>query len=64
MNVALPTKPPPRPAGANPTTAMRPPPPEADQVPAEFGPPLVEKPSFELLGEEYARLGRHAEAAA
>jgi tetratricopeptide (TPR) repeat protein len=32
-------------------------------MPAEFGPPLVEKPSFELLGEEYLRLGRSADAA-
>lgn len=29
-----------------------------------FGPPLVEKPSFELLAEELARLGRKEEAAA
>ena len=28
-----------------------------------FGPPLVEKPSFELLAEELAALGRNAEAA-
>jgi len=33
-------------------------------MPAEFGPPLVEKPSFELLGEELLRLGRAAEARA
>ncbi|HEX8526776.1 hypothetical protein [Allosphingosinicella sp.] len=33
-------------------------------MPAEFGPPLVEKPSFELLGDELLRLGRRAEAAA
>jgi tetratricopeptide (TPR) repeat protein len=33
-------------------------------MPAEFGPPLVEKPSFELLGDELLRLGRGAEAAA
>jgi tetratricopeptide (TPR) repeat protein len=32
-------------------------------TPAEFGPPMVEKPSFELLGEEYLRLGRPADAA-
>jgi tetratricopeptide (TPR) repeat protein len=31
-------------------------------LPAEFGPPLVEKPSFELLGDELLRLGRRAEA--
>lgn len=30
---------------------------------AEFGPPLVEKPSFELLGEELLRAGKGAEAA-
>lgn len=29
----------------------------------DYGPPLVEKPSFELLGEEYLRLRRHREAA-
>ncbi|MBA3510698.1 hypothetical protein [Sphingomonas sp.] len=28
-----------------------------------FGPPMVEKPSFELLGDELAALGRQAEAA-
>lgn len=28
-----------------------------------FGPPIVEKPSFELLGDELAALGRQAEAA-
>jgi tetratricopeptide (TPR) repeat protein len=33
-------------------------------MPAEFGPPLVEKPSFELLGDELLRLGRRDEAAA
>ncbi|HEX8654035.1 MAG TPA: hypothetical protein VF693_02270, partial [Allosphingosinicella sp.] len=33
-------------------------------MPAEFGPPLVEKPSFELLGEELLRLGRRGDAAA
>ena len=33
-------------------------------MPAEFGPPLVEKPSFELLGEELLRLGRNDEARA
>jgi len=33
-------------------------------MPAEFGPPLVEKPSFELLGEELLRLGRRSEAEA
>ena len=33
-------------------------------IPAEFGPPLVEKPSNELLGDMLTRLGRHDEAAA
>jgi tetratricopeptide (TPR) repeat protein len=28
----------------------------------EFGPPFVEKPTFELLGDELAALGRNAEA--
>ena len=28
-----------------------------------FGPPIVEKPSFELLGDELAALGRQPEAA-
>jgi hypothetical protein len=32
-------------------------------IPAEFGPPLVEKPSNELLGDVLTRLGRRAEAA-
>ena len=32
-------------------------------IPAEFGPPLVEKPSNELLGDVLMRLGRRAEAA-
>ena len=31
-------------------------------IPAEFGPPLVEKPSHELLGDLLTRLGRRAEA--
>jgi tetratricopeptide (TPR) repeat protein len=31
-------------------------------IPAEFGPPLVEKPSFELLGDVLARMGRLDEA--
>ena len=31
-------------------------------IPAEFGPPLVEKPSFELLGDVLARMGRREEA--
>jgi tetratricopeptide (TPR) repeat protein len=31
-------------------------------MPLEFGPPAVEKPTFELLGDELAALGRHAEA--
>jgi tetratricopeptide (TPR) repeat protein len=31
-------------------------------IPAEFGPPLVEKPSFELLGDVLDRLGRADEA--
>jgi len=30
----------------------------------EFGPPFVEKPTFELLGDELLALGRHAEAEA
>jgi tetratricopeptide (TPR) repeat protein len=33
-------------------------------IPAEFGPPLVEKPSFELLGDALLRLGRRDEARA
>jgi hypothetical protein len=32
-------------------------------IPAEFGPPMVEKPSHELLGDLLTRLGRSAEAA-
>jgi hypothetical protein len=32
-------------------------------APMEFGPPLVRKPSFELLGDELMRLGRAGEAA-
>ncbi len=28
----------------------------------EFGPPAIEKPTFELLGDELAALGRHADA--
>lgn len=32
-------------------------------IPVEFGPPLVEKPSHELLGDALSRLGRRAEAA-
>jgi len=31
-------------------------------MPVESGPPLVEKPSFELLGDELWRLRRHSEA--
>ena len=31
-------------------------------IPAEFGPPLVEKPSYELLGDALLRLGRRDEA--
>jgi tetratricopeptide (TPR) repeat protein len=31
-------------------------------MPLEFGPPAIEKPTFELLGDELAALGRHAEA--
>jgi tetratricopeptide (TPR) repeat protein len=31
-------------------------------MPLEFGPPVVEKPAFELLGDELLALGRHAEA--
>jgi predicted negative regulator of RcsB-dependent stress response len=31
-------------------------------IPAEYGPPLVEKPSFELLGDVLARIGRREEA--
>lgn len=31
-------------------------------IPAEFGPPLVEKPSYELLGDALLRLGRADEA--
>ena len=38
---------------------------EAERViPAEYGPPLVEKPSHELLGDVLTGLGRRAEAAA
>lgn len=33
-------------------------------LPVEFGPPAIEKPSFELLGDELARLGRKPEAIA
>ena len=33
-------------------------------MPAEFGPPLVEKPTFELLGEELLGLHRRSEAEA
>jgi tetratricopeptide (TPR) repeat protein len=33
-------------------------------MPFEFGPPAVEKPTFELLGEQLMALGRPAEAAA
>ena len=33
------------------------------RIPAEFGPPLVEKPTRELLGDVLLRLGRKAEAA-
>jgi tetratricopeptide (TPR) repeat protein len=32
-------------------------------MPFEFGPPAIEKPTFELLGEQLAALGRPAEAA-
>ena len=35
-----------------------------DAAPFEFGPPAIVKPTFELLGEELARLGRNVEAAA
>jgi len=35
-----------------------------DAAPFEFGPPAVVKPTFELLGEELAKLGRNVEAAA
>ncbi len=31
-------------------------------MPLEFGPPVIEKPTFELLGDELLVLGRHAEA--
>ena len=31
-------------------------------MPVEFGPPFVEKPSYELLGDELLRLGRREEA--
>ena len=31
-------------------------------IPAEYGPPLVEKPSYELLGDVLARMGRREEA--
>ena len=31
-------------------------------MPLEFGPPVIEKPTFELLGDELLALGRHAEA--
>jgi tetratricopeptide (TPR) repeat protein len=33
-------------------------------LPAEFGPPMIHKPSFELLAEELVRLGRIGEARA
>ena len=33
-------------------------------APLEFGPPMVAKPSFELLGDELLRLKRNADAAA
>ena len=33
------------------------------RIPAEFGPPLVEKPSYELLADALLRLDRRAEAA-
>ncbi len=33
-------------------------------MPFEFGPPAIEKPTFELLGEQLMALGRPAEAAA
>ena len=32
-------------------------------MPAEFGPPAIPKPSYELLGDVLLRLGRKAEAA-
>ena len=35
-----------------------------DSLPFEFGPPAVEKPSHELLGEVLLQLGRPAEARA
>jgi len=35
-----------------------------DGLPFEFGPPAIPKPTFELLGEELARLGRTDEARA
>ncbi len=35
-----------------------------DALPFEFGPPAIVKPTFELLGEELARLGRKGEARA
>lgn len=35
-----------------------------DSMPFQFGPPLIVKPTFELLGEELLLLGRHEEAAA
>lgn len=35
-----------------------------DSMPFEFGPPLIVKPTFELLGEELERLGRTDEAVA
>jgi hypothetical protein len=35
-----------------------------DAAPFEFGPPAIVKPTFELLGEELAKLGRNVEAAA
>jgi hypothetical protein len=34
-----------------------------EAIPAAFGPPLLEKPSAELLGDSLLRLGRFAEAA-
>jgi len=37
---------------------------EEDAMPIEFGPPFVDKPSAELLGDVLVRLGRPAEASA
>ena len=31
-------------------------------MPLEFGPPAIQKPSWELLGDELLALGRNAEA--